>query len=383
MSARFSATPRVSRVTIPGVRNVASILANARRAVLSGTTRVARRMVVARSIVIACVAPAVCLWSPRLAASAPPSPASPVVKPAAPPSPVKTPTAPPASEKPKPAPAQPQDEPGLLEQLFGGKRSKSPSTKDEEVWAIRCITFRGADQMIRAERAAAALQQVSGLARDRVQVLADDDGAAVYYGRYKRVYAAGETESQYSPDAKKDLDLIRSLQVQGGGQWPFAMAAIDVLPTYRTPKPEWDLNNVNGFWSLHVAVFYNTDTLASRRSAAEEYCRILREQGEDAYFHHGVSNSSVYIGAFAPGAVVEAKKEDALAGRTSTVYRVVEPRLLEAQKRFPYSLHNGHMMYELVRSSPSGEVSRRIPLESFVVKTPKARDAEASRARRQ
>ncbi len=265
---------------------------------------------------------------------------------------------------------------GLLEGLFGG------SEKDDEIWAVRCITYQGADQFQRAERVAEALKKVNGLKADLVQVLADDEGTSVYYGRYKHKYASGDKEDRFEPDAKRDLELIRKLQPQGSDDWPFLLATMDALPNYRSSNPTWDLNNADGYWTLHVAVFYNTETMSGRRRAAEEYCRILREQGEQAYFHHGTSNSSVYIGAFPKSSVQAVKQEDAVAGQVTTVNRIIDPKLRELSERFPRSLHNGHEMYEVLRDPKSGEVQQRVPTPSFLAVMPKARQLEAAREKR-
>jgi hypothetical protein len=112
--------------------------------------------------------------------------------------------------------------------------------------------------------------------------------------------------------------------------------------------------------------------MRSRRSAAEEYCRVLREQGEEAYFHHGAVNSSVYVGTYPPSAVAEFKTENALRGTVSTTRRIVDPNMLAAQERFPESLHNGHRFFEIIRDRDTGEVSQRLPAPSFPVVVPRA-----------
>ncbi len=264
-----------------------------------------------------------------------------------------------------------------LGQLFGPKKDK-----DEETWTIRCATATGPDQMQRAERLAAALKQVKGLKPELVQTFRTEEGTSVYYGKYRRVYGSPTEVEQYKPDAKRDLELIRKLRLQDRDVWPFILATMDVLPTYQPGKPEWDLGKVDGYWSLHVAVFYNTETMSGRRTAAEEYCKILREQGEEAYFHHGPSNSSVYIGAFPKSAVQEVRSEDPLSGQVSTTLRIVDPRLAKAKEKFPHSLHNGHEMYEVIRDPRTQAVQQRLPTPSFLVKTPRARQLEQAQEQR-
>lgn len=255
-------------------------------------------------------------------------------------------------------------------QAVGDARGAPPA--DEEVWAIRCITLRTPDRFQRANTYAEALKKVAGLKPNLVQVISDDDGTAVFYGRYRREYQAKGATDRFTPNHLADLEAIRGLRFQGADVWPFILASMDLLPTYRPQHPEWNLADADGYWSLHVAVFYNTDTLRTRRSAAEEYCALLRKQGEEAYFHHGTVNSSVYLGTFPEGAVVEMRREAPLSGTVSTTLKIVEPRLLDAQRRFPVSLHNGHTMYDVIRDPATGNVKERIPVPSFPVVMPKA-----------
>ena len=243
---------------------------------------------------------------------------------------------------------------------------------DDEVWAIRCITLRTPDRFKRANMYADALKKIPGLKPDLVQVISDDDGTAVFYGRYRREYGPDLADERFTPNHLPDLEAIRGLRFQGADVWPFILASMDLLPTYRSPHPEWNLAEANGYWSLHVAVFYNTETMRSRRAAAEEYCALLRQQGEEAYYHHGAVNSSVYVGTYPQGAVTEVRREDPLRGTVSTNFKIVDPRLVEAQKRFPTSTHNGFTMYDVIRDPATGEVKQRLPAPSFPVIMPKA-----------
>lgn len=255
-------------------------------------------------------------------------------------------------------------------QASGRGRGAPPA--DEEVWAIRCITLRTPDQLQRANSYADALKKVAGLKPKLVQVISDDDGTAVFYGRYRREYRKDSTEERFTPNHLPDLETIRGLRFQGADVWPFTLASMDLLPTYRSPHPEWNLAKADGYWSLHVAVFYNTDTLRTRRTAAEEYCALLRQQGEEAYYHHGTVNSSVYVGTYPEGAIVEMRREEPLRGTVNTSFKIVDPRMTEAQKRFPVSLHNGYTVYEVIRDPATGEVKQRVPAPSFPVMMPKA-----------
>ncbi len=253
----------------------------------------------------------------------------------------------------------------------GSATPVGPAATDEEVWAIRCITLHGPERFREAEAYAQALKKVPGLRSELVQVISDEDGTAIFYGRYQRDYGPDGRGERFKPDHLRDLETIRGLRVQGAEVWPFVLASMDVLPTYRSAHPEWNLAEVDGYWALHVAVFYNTDQFRNRRSAAEQYCALLRERGESAYYHHGAVNSSVYIGPFPQGAVVEVRRDDPLTGRVTTTYQIVDSQMLAAQKRFPESLHNGHRMFEVIRDR-DGSVKERLPAPSFPVVIPKA-----------
>lgn len=253
-------------------------------------------------------------------------------------------------------------------QSSGGGLSRGVQS-EEEVWAIRCITLQGPGRFERAEAYAQALKKVARLKPNLVQVLSDQDGTSVFYGRYRRLYGTGPF---YKPNQLPDLETIRALRFSEDNVWPFILASMDVLPTFSSAHPEWNLEDADGYWALHVAVFYNTDGMRSRRSAAEEYCRVLREEGEEAYFHHSAVNSSVYVGTYPEGAVVTMKQENPLAGTVSVRRKMVDPRMLEAQKRFPCSLHNGHRLYEIVRDPATEKVRKRLPALSFPVIVPRA-----------
>ncbi len=99
---------------------------------------------------------------------------------------------------------------------------------------------------------------------------------------------------------------------------------------------------------------------------------MLRQQGEEAYYHHGPANSSVYVGTYPQDAVTEIRREEPLKGTVNTTFKIVDPRMLEAQKRFPTSTHNGFTMYEVIRDPVTGDVKQRVPAPSFPVIMPKA-----------
>lgn len=256
---------------------------------------------------------------------------------------------------------------GCVSTGFGGSRKG-----DEDVWAIRCITLNGPNAYQLANEYATALRRVDGLNPSLVQVMSDQDGTAVYYGEYRRIYAREMEDVRYDPDPGPALQKVRELRLPNEQVWPFILATMDVLPTYRSAHPEWNLKKAKGYWSYHVAVFYNTPEFRSRRSAAEEYCQLLREQGWPAYYDHGPVNSSVYVGTYPKAAVVAMRSENPLTGRVKTTERIVDPEMLRVQEAFPTSLHNGFTFFERATNPRTGEVEKRLPAPSFPVRMPQA-----------
>ncbi len=262
---------------------------------------------------------------------------------------------------------------------LGGPREK-PRKSEEDIWGIRCETLSGPNRVQIAEQRATALKKVKGLKPDLVQVFHATDESSVYYGRYKRVPGSVDKPDEpvrYKPDVMPDLELIRSLSltVDNRPVWPFLYATVEELPLYRSAHPEWDLNDADGYWTLHVAVFYNEGPITNRRQLAEDYCRALREDGEQAFFHHAAVRSSVYIGLFPKEAVQVVREADPLTGIPTVKNKIVDPRLLDLQRRFPESYQNGQRLVSLVPDPATGKTFR-VPTESFIVQTPRATASE-------
>lgn len=249
--------------------------------------------------------------------------------------------------------------------------------EDEDAWAIRCLTLQGPNRIQLAENYAKSLKQVKGLKADLVRVFHEDEETSVYYGRYLRRYDAKSEQERFAPDPRPDLDFIRTLSMEiadpAAGRrtvWPFQLATLSTLPGGRGAHPEWLLEKAPGYYSLQIAVFYNTGEMRQRKFAAEEYCKLLREQGEEAYYDHGPVNSIVSVGAFPKEAIQTFQKADPLTGIIQVRSAMVDPKLLELQKKHPYNTHNGNVFYELSQDPKTGKQIRD-PHTSFAVEVPR------------
>lgn len=257
-------------------------------------------------------------------------------------------------------------------------QGKKPATGDEdELYSIRCLSFTGPDHMQRARVAEKTLKAVQGLRADQVRVVSGDESSTLYYGTFRRTGEIGK--DSYAPDPKREIELIRQLSTasrdSNGAEridWPFKHATLEPLPTRGAGKPEWDLTGAKGYWAWHVAVFYNDGEFRQRKTAAEEYCKLLRQQGEEAYFHHGAVRSSVVIGLFPKAALQDVQRKNPLTGKVEFVNKIVDPKMQALAARYPDNLENGHRMFNIVRDPQTGQVKERNPSPSFAVKTPYA-----------
>jgi hypothetical protein len=258
----------------------------------------------------------------------------------------------------------------------------SPTPGSEVFWAIRCDTRHGADRFRITQQESEALKQVQGLKPQLVQVIHNEHESSVYYGRYRRTVEIGGSTATYRPDAMADLNLIRSLCMNVGGSdcWPFIYASLEELPSGRSRHPEWDLANAKGYWTLHVAVFYCEGPITNPKYLAEEYCRELREQGVEAYYYHGPTRSSVYVGLFPKEAIQTVSETNPLSGVLTVSNKIVDQRLLKLQEQFPVSYQNGRRVNELVSDPATGQ-KKRLPFESFVVQVPSAAKTDRPRAK--
>lgn len=253
-----------------------------------------------------------------------------------------------------------------------GGLSADAASADEDLHAIRCISVRGDTRFQRSKEFAESLKMVSGVRTDAVQVYDVDGISAVYYGRYVRTYDDKTGAESYRPDPLRDLEMVRSLSltIEGRAVWPFVHATMAALPTQAGRLAKWDLTNNPGHYSLQIAVFYNTADMRSRKQAAEEYCKILRDQGDEAWYHHGDTNSCVFIGSFPKEAIQASRRENQYSGSVEFIERIVDPKLIATQKKFPHNTHNGATFFE-VSVDPKTRQKKREPHTSFAVQVPK------------
>lgn len=192
-----------------------------------------------------------------------------------------------------------------------------------------------AQRMLETVRAA-GLQEAYVAVRDRRAVIA--------YGRY---------DDPADPEAQAGLRRVRQASV--GGMTPFASAIL--MPPAASPggpvTDELDLRSVRrrfsaseAAYTLQVGAYARPDRakptaeeLATFRREAERAARLLRAEGEQAFYYHGPNMSLVTVGVYS---------EDDHDG--STQPPIESARLREARRKHPYNLLNGEGIRETVRT---------------------------------
>lgn len=243
--------------------------------------------------------------------------------------------------------------------LFGKDRKDKPSDSEASAasrqWCIVLLTLRDDD---RDKAAPLALDQIRG--KGRVPEAYVDRRAAA------TLIACGKFDAPDSPEAERELQRIRSIEVDGLRPYAYAVLCPPEIKTPIGSMPEYNLLQAkvqfgeHALQTLQVAVYGRDDLknptekdLKECRDKAEEYCAQLRREGEVAYYYHGPRRSMVTIGVFD-----QSDYDAQVPGYNSA-------RLADTKKRHPYNLYNG----AAIREKRPGDKDGRLQ-PSMLVKIP-------------
>ena len=169
----------------------------------------------------------------------------------------------------------------------GGKRYTSD---DFRTWyTIRLSVIRNQGH---AATAAEYLRRVEKLTGWKDLFIATQDNQSlVCWGKY---------DSVESFRAQRRLKKAKAWTAPSNGAKLFQFALIMPLRGANPGPPQWDLANASGVNTVQVAEFFDVpkSRYIGRKKFALEYCKELRKNNYDAYFHHGLFKSIVTIGAF-------------------------------------------------------------------------------------
>lgn len=231
----------------------------------------------------------------------------------------------------------------------GGGSIFSPIQSGKERWTIRCARLQTPAHRESADRLAQELGKVQGLRPRSVRVVSDATGSTIYYGEYTKV-PSGDGSLVFPDEYQDDIELIRRLAY--GRQTPFFYAEPELL-SEQAPgavAAEGDVSNAKGTHGLQIAVFYNTPTFDERKQSAEQYVKLLREQGYAAYYYHEAVKSFVFVGDFNASDLMRDPRD-----RSRYVFGPrVQQLIARNPEEFKYFMENGH--HVIYRDAGGGEV---------------------------
>jgi hypothetical protein len=237
-----------------------------------------------------------------------------------------------------------------------------------ERWTILCLELQGPDCQVTAGEIADVLRRTKGIDPKEVRVAAERGTARIHYGTYYRQVDPTTQKRSIPERMRADLLLLKELADAEGVHY-FLHARKVPFPDRDVGEPEWDLRRAEGLYTLQVAVYFNTTEMQSRKLAAVEKARQLRNKGLEAYYYHGQAQSIVTVGLFG---------EDAVVAPVDRVHRGkvrVEPgqvverysdEVLALQKKpeCAYNLTNDAIWYNIDRHG------NRVPVRSMLVRIP-------------
>lgn len=249
----------------------------------------------------------------------------------------------------------------------GGAGGAGGSRKEAEggaSWSIVLLAFRGEMQQQDAMRGLGIVQTEWGLPDAYVEKRGE--ATVVAFGRY---------QDPKHPSAQADLKRIRAIEVEIDRQKerPFEFAFLTPPESIPGSVPEFDLRNVqkiHGNWALYtlqIGIYRREDghpspaQIAEFRKLAEDAVLQLRREGEQAFYYHGPTGSTVTIGMFGI--------ED-----FDPQIRLESPRLRKLREQYPHNLLNGMGIKRRVKvTDQSGRQVQTERLDpSMLVAVPKA-----------
>lgn len=229
---------------------------------------------------------------------------------------------------------------------LGDQTNSKPTALEGEAptthgYAILVQRFEGSKHHSDAQKLAKRLG--NDLFVPDVWVSEEEKFSTVYRGRYP---------DPTVDNAARDLRQTRMLRYDGGR--PFAgasLVSLDVRGSSAADGGPLDLRQHRGMYSLQIG-FYDKEYGPEFRQAAEKAAKVLRDEGNEAYFYHGRYLSLVTIGVFSDRDMVYV---DNVAN--------YGPVILELQKKFPYNLGNGLTLVDNINGEKREQPSFLVKVE--------------------
>jgi len=215
-----------------------------------------------------------------------------------------------------------------------------------EKWTIHCLHTEGPEHQMQANLLADQLRKIQDLRPDKVRVTSNSSGSTIYYGQYVKVPSPETGRLIFPPEYLKDLAAIQRTTYRGMQVFRYAKPELMERGPTTPGMEQWDVANAKGRYTLQIAVFYNTPTFSERKEAAEQYVKLLRQDGFAAYFRHEPARSFVFVGDFDDSDIIKGPDGPKAGPR-------VEQLIKQREEEFRYTLENG---YRVRRKTPDGQM---------------------------
>ena len=184
------------------------------------------------------------------------------------------------------------------------------------------------------------------------------------------VHNSGMSEilcGHYVTLAQAERQLARARRYKlPNGSLVYDRPEIRPLPPHKVGPPEYDLENVEGHWTLVIAEFNDRVNAPGHEEAAVATCLGLREQGHRAYYWNKPLKSYVTVGVF-PEASYHYVYED---GRVAGPF-ILDKRLADLRVKFPDLAVNGRQELRRYFDTTTNQYERS-PAPSYVEMIPGA-----------
>jgi hypothetical protein len=242
--------------------------------------------------------------------------------------------------------------------------------EDRAEYTIMLKLFGGPQHVRQAKRFKAETKQATRWRE--LFIVHGKTSSTLYWGRHDE-----------SSDAVKNLKRARQFKTSAGFRI-YEQARITTVPGVNPGPPEWELPKAQGAYSVVVAIFHNVETLDvfdekkeefvekeihyyTRKQDAAAYCRELRAQGEEAYYHHGPAQSAVTVGSFPEGSII-------MTGGAVRRPEIRDPRIKRLIAKYEFLAVNGQKQIETVATLNSREAKRKAA-QPYPVHVPHEEDA--------
>ena len=246
-------------------------------------------------------------------------------------------------------------------------RSAAKSSTRGPAWTILALELHGPTSSRDAKRFADTLKSTPGIRADEVFIHEEPGASRLYYGTYGWPESKKGGRTPMPAQLRNDLAMLKQLGDSAGGRY-FLRAMPIRMPTADVGNPDWALTNAKGLYTLQVGVFEPAGDFTEYKEAAAEFCKLLREQGHEAYYHHTDAASMVTVGAFGRDAIIQPHHDKKAAGPGVVAVPTYHPKIIAMQQQelLKHNLLNGGIQY--VRK-PDGT---RVPIMSRLVEIPQA-----------